>query len=177
MPARTETLHATPWLTLKSIHIPAEDGRNKVWTYASRPNCVGGVCVIARTAGSNPEILLVRQRRAPVDRLVIEFPAGLIDANESPLETALRELREETGWSGNATAVSPVTYTSPGLTDEVIYFVSVTVTVEGIPQPDEGEMIEVLRWPVAELQSRLHAAAAAGDGIDAKLWTYALAQI
>lgn len=176
MPARTETLHTTPWLTLKSIHIPVEGGRNQVWTYASRPNCAGGVCVIAQTADPNPEILLVRQRRAPVERFVIEFPAGLIDADESPVETALRELIEETGWSGNVTSVSPVTYTSPGLTDEVIYFVCVTVIAEGIPQPDEGETIEVLRWPVGELQSRLHAAAAAGDGIDAKLWTYALAR-
>ena len=57
-----------------------------------------------------PEIILQKQFRPPVDKIVIELPAGLIDAGETPQQCAVRELREETGYVGEALETSPVMF-------------------------------------------------------------------
>jgi 8-oxo-dGTP pyrophosphatase MutT (NUDIX family) len=47
-----------------------------------------------------PRILLQKQWRPPINQTVIEVPAGLMDANETPEDCAIRELKEETGYIG-----------------------------------------------------------------------------
>ena len=62
---------------------------------------------------NNPEgqeLLLQKQYRPPIDKIVIEVPAGLIDAGETPEQCAVRELREETGYVGVAEETSPIMY-------------------------------------------------------------------
>lgn len=177
MSFRFETLAATPWLELRNAFHHNREGKEKAWTYATRPGSHGAVCVVATyTDEGIRRIVLVRQMRVPVGKAVIEFPAGLIDAGESLATTALRELREETGWLGEVMSVSPATYPSPGLTDEVIYFAEVALSHRGGTSHEEDEQIEVLDWPLAELRPRLEEAAAAGDGIDSKLWNHAIVQ-
>lgn len=175
MPPRTETLAGTRWLELRNVYHTGPNGTEKAWTYATRPHGTGAVCVIATTADPEPALVVVRQRRHPVGRHVLEFPAGLIDPGESLATTALRELREETGWEAEILGVSPATYPSPGLTDETIYFARARLTHRGTATPEEDEEIETFLWPLTEVCARLEAAAAEGDGIDSKLWNYALA--
>ncbi len=59
---------------------------------------------------SGPELLLQKQFRPPVDKAVIEIPAGLVDPGESAAKSAVRELREETGYVGEVSEVSPIMY-------------------------------------------------------------------
>lgn len=63
---------------------------------------------------SGPELLLQKQFRPPLDKVAIEMPAGLIDKDETPEECAVRELKEETGYIGEAisdrTGVRPILY-------------------------------------------------------------------
>lgn len=59
---------------------------------------------------SGPELLLQKQYRPPIDKVVIEVPAGLIDANETVEDCAVRELKEETGYVGVADKTSTVMY-------------------------------------------------------------------
>lgn len=59
---------------------------------------------------SGPELLLQKQYRPPIDMVVVEVPAGLIDAGETPEVCAVRELKEETGYVGVAEETSTVMY-------------------------------------------------------------------
>lgn len=54
--------------------------------------------MLQRPAGT--EVLLQKQFRPPLDKICIEFPAGLVDKGETPEQAAVRELAEETGYAG-----------------------------------------------------------------------------
>ena len=69
---------------------------------------MGIVAILNKTTG--PELLLQKQYRPPIDKVVIEVPAGLIDAGETVEECAVRELKEETGYVGVAEKTSNVMY-------------------------------------------------------------------
>lgn len=77
----------------------------------------GSVGVVA--LDGKDRVLLVRQYRHPVGFLLWEIPAGLRDVEDEPvLETARRELAEETGYRAAQWHTLLDTFTSPGMTDE-----------------------------------------------------------
>ena len=82
---------------------------------------------------SGPEIILQKQYRPPIDKVVIEGPAGLIDAGETAEHAALRELKEETGYVGVVTQTSPVMFN--GEPDASIYLDPCNDTEDSIHRP------------------------------------------
>jgi 8-oxo-dGTP pyrophosphatase MutT (NUDIX family) len=83
--------------------------------------------VQVHTGSADPDVVLVSQFRPPLGQRCIELPAGLSDAGETPLESAVRELKEETGYSGTTLGTSPVIAGEPGLTNNVLRVVRVHV--------------------------------------------------
>ena len=101
----------------------------------------GAVCVVAIDNEEN--IYLVKQFRYPFNDIITEIPAGKLDAGETPLEGAERELREETGIVANNYLYLGELYTSPAFLDEVIHMYLATDLTFVEQDPDEDEFVEV----------------------------------
>lgn len=106
----------------------------------------GGVAVIPITEDGS--IILVKQYRKAVEKFLLEIPAGKLEINEEPRVTAIRELKEETGYSTDNMEYLMEFYTSPGFTNEKIYLFLATDLVEGEASPDSGEFIEIEKYDI-----------------------------
>jgi ADP-ribose pyrophosphatase len=99
-------------------------------------------------------ILLVRQYRLPARQYLWELPAGRIDKGETPLQTARRELAEETGYRARNWKKLAMFYPSPGFLAEKMIIYLATGLTEGKQAPMEDERIET-RWFSARELDRL----------------------
>jgi ADP-ribose pyrophosphatase len=122
----------------------AEVTREKVWH-------VGAVGIVAL---DDDNVWLTRQPREVVGATAsLEIPAGKLDVpDESPLQTAQRELQEEIGKQAGSWQEIRSFYTSPGFSDERVWLLLATdLSDSRVGEPDEDERIEVVPWPLARL--------------------------
>lgn len=92
-------------------------------------------------------VCLIRNFRGAVGQTLIELPAGTLEPGESPLETAGRELREETGYTATELQDLAAFYMSPGILNERMHLVVATGLVAGDPDRQDNEEIENLVVP------------------------------
>jgi len=111
----------------------------------------GAVAVVA--LDSDGQVLLVRQYRYPVGRTLLEIPAGKLEPGEDPETSALRELREETGFSARRLDRLLRFFSTPGFTSEEMHLFLATDLDPGEPAPDEDECVEVVRVPLVEARA------------------------
>jgi ADP-ribose pyrophosphatase len=109
---------------------------------------VGGVAIIARPAPG--QIVLVKQHRHAVDSDLWEVPAGMIERNEPPIETAKRELLEETGYRAESLRFLWSIFTTPGFCEERIHFFVADGLTPGDAQPEDDEEFELRVWSLDE---------------------------
>ena len=104
------------------------------------------VCVLPVDREGN--VYLVRQYRHPVGEDLLEAPAGLIEAGETPAEAAARELREETGAEGELVPLGEF-FPTPGYCDERIHLFLARVDRFGDTAPDEDEYLQTEKMSFA----------------------------
>lgn len=144
------------------------------WEFAERVNPGGAVIVVAITDAD--EVVLVEQYRMPIECKTIEMPAGLIGdidelAHEGAIETAQRELVEETGYSAARIAFIMEGPSSAGMSNEMCSFVRATgLTRVGQGGGDANEQIIVHHVPRREVAAWLAARMREGYSIDPKLY-------
>lgn len=158
------TLYESKWLGLY---------RKGTWDYARRPNsdaCVGVLAVTDRD-----EAVLIEQFRIPVQKRVIEIPAGLVGdepehRGEDLSETARRELLEETGYRAERVVPLLSSPTSPGMTPEITHlFLATGLHAESEGGGIGGEEITVHLVPLAGLREFLREKEAGGALLDFKI--------
>lgn len=110
----------------------------------------GAVAMIAMT--DENKILFVKQYRKPLERSLVEIPAGRIEPHEDPKITAIRELEEETGYTTEDLQYVTSFYTSPGFADEkiYIYFSNQLTRLTNKVAGDEDEFVEVYELTLEE---------------------------
>ena len=109
-------------------------------------------------------LVMVRQHRYALDRVMLEFPAGKIDAGEDPRVCALRELREESGYTAREIAHAGVLHNAAAYSSERIEIFFARGLAAGTQALDEGELIDV----VTMTPEQLDAGVARGEITDAK---------
>ncbi|POR55629.1 ADP-ribose pyrophosphatase [Paraburkholderia eburnea] len=140
------TLHAGKFLTLKCDTVALPDGKRATREYVQHP---GAVMVIPLF--DDGRVLMERQYRYPLARVMTEFPAGKLDPQEGALACAKRELKEETGYEAREyiylTKIHPVISYS---TEFIDIYLARGLTA-GESKLDEGEFLETFTATLPEL--------------------------
>jgi ADP-ribose pyrophosphatase len=92
----------------------------------------------------NDSILLIRNLRYSINKVLIELPAGTFEKGESPMNCAGRELQEETGYLARKLVPIGSFFPSPGIMTEKMYAFAAYDLTQTVKSPDEGEQIELL---------------------------------
>jgi ADP-ribose pyrophosphatase len=114
----------------------------------------GAVAIVA--IDREDMLTLVRQRREAVRKELVELPAGTLEQGEAPLESARRELEEETGLTGGSWREVIAFYTTPGFCRERMHLFFAEQLDRGDANPESDEELELVRWPVKEIASHLN---------------------
>lgn len=123
---------------------------------AKREVCehVGGVGILPIDEQGN--VYLVRQFRYPYGKVLLEIPAGKMEADETdPLACGKRELREETGFTAEEMIDLGEVYPSPGFLTEVLHLYAAKGLHSGQTDPDEDEFVETVCMPMEELCAKI----------------------
>lgn len=131
------------FLHVKRDRIALPNGREATREYIRHPGAVVVVPLL-----DDGRVLLERQYRYPMGRVVMEFPAGKLDPDESPLRCGMRELLEETGYTAREWAYAGVMHNAIAYSDERIEIFFASGLTGGERQLDDEEFLDLL--PVAE---------------------------
>lgn len=147
-----------------------EAKRRGRWEYAGRARSIRAAVILALDAG---EVILVEQYRVPLGKFCLELPAGLIGdetEGEGTLESAMRELEEETGYRAAQWEELGEFWSSPGMLTESFTLLKATgLTQVGNGGGTDHEDIVVHRLPLNRVAEAIAEHRTNGLAIDSKL--------
>jgi len=123
-------------------------GRETTREIVEHSDCVA---IIAIDADDN--VLLVNQFRKPVERELLEIPAGGIEPGEDPVATVRREMSEETGYLPRKVERLGGFYSTPGYCTEYLYLYLVTDLIPSQLHAEDTENIRLVRVPISQIPS------------------------
>ncbi len=102
------------------------------------------------------QVVLIKQYRAGINDITVEIPGGIIDAGESPIEAAKRELEEETGYVGDEFELLGFTHPNPSfITNKCFFVLARNVKPLGKTNFDPSEYIETFTVPLEKIQEMI----------------------
>jgi len=128
-------------LDLDRIRFP--DGSEGEMAVVRHPGASAVVPFLSDPGGADPDLLLLRQYRYAGGGYLYEIPAGRLDAGESPIDCARRELREETGCTAESVQEMCASLMTPGFADERIHIFLATGLTRGETAYEADEFAEV----------------------------------
>jgi ADP-ribose pyrophosphatase len=149
----SKTVYEGPIADVRIDEFRYPDGSTSERQIVSHP---GAVAIVAH---DEQTLWLVRQpREATGEAALLELPAGKLDVEgESPLECARRELVEEIGKSATEWRELKRFYTSPGFAEEEVTVFLATGLEDAQHEPDPEERIEIVPWPLDDLEGAIEA--------------------
>ena len=137
------------YLQLHYADVRLPNGETSYREYLKHPGAV-----MIMPLFDNGDVLLERQYRYPLRKVFVEFPAGKKDEGETPLDTAQRELLEETGYRAERYTHVTDIHNALAYCDEVIHFyLAEGLTQVSEQQLDDNEFVQLLRVPLSELMA------------------------
>ena len=143
-----QQVYCGDFLDVRRDTIAFADGSTAMREYIVHP---GAVMVLPLL--DDGRLVLERQYRYPLGRVMLEFPAGKLDANESVQHCGQRELAEETGYRAAQWARACVIHNACAYSTEGIEIWFARGLIPGPRQLDSGELIDLVRMSEAELDA------------------------
>jgi ADP-ribose pyrophosphatase len=153
------TAYQGSFLNVQQDRVRLPDGSTAQREYIRHPGAVMVVPLL-----DDGRLLMERQYRHPMGRVLLEFPAGKLDAGEPPLVCGQRELAEETGYRAAEWAHAGVLHNAIAYSDEAIHIFFARGLARGAQQLDAGEFLEIVTHTPLELDGM----ALRGELTDAK---------
>jgi ADP-ribose pyrophosphatase len=129
--------------SVEMVHVTLPDGRKGIYDLVAH---VGSVTILP--LDQEGFIHFVRQYRIGAEKVLLELPAGTLNAGEDPLECAKREIREETGMGSDEFISLGDMYLAPGYASEHMYLYLAKGLFPSQAPGDDDEFIQVEKIPV-----------------------------
>lgn len=143
-------IHKGNFMDFVNIDVKLPNGKNANRDVIKHP---GACAVIAFLDSEN--IILVEQFRLPLNKTLLEIPAGKLNKKEDPMDCAKRELQEETGYVAKEIEYLGSIATAPGFCDEIIHLYKAWNLSLGEKNEDEDEFTSVKVLNINDLKEMI----------------------
>lgn len=136
-----------------SVKVDTVEVENKGYQKREIVEHCGAVGIVA--INEKNEVILIKQFRKPIEKVIWEIPAGKLEPGENPKECAIRELKEETGYEAQNLRLIHKFYTSAGFSNQKIYIYLATGIKPGENKLDDDESLEMYSIDLEEAHSMI----------------------